>query len=164
MGLQKINKDIFIKRYFDNLESLRDIAKDYKIPNSSLAYKAKKVWKLELRTKAESAIIAYKKGKKDNSGINNGRFIDDGIDAKTRFKLKQYNLLPEEYLKLKKEQNYKCKICFKSEEENGKALAIDHCHKTSKVRGLLCDNCNRGIGHLQDDINILESAIKYLKE
>lgn len=41
--------------------------------------------------------------------------------------------------------------------------SIDHCHKTGKVRGLLCKTCNTGIGHLKDDPNILRSAINYLE-
>lgn len=39
---------------------------------------------------------------------------------------------------------------------------IDHCHKTEKVRGLLCEHCNRGIGHFKDDPALLRRAIKYL--
>lgn len=40
---------------------------------------------------------------------------------------------------------------------------VDHCHDTGKVRGLLCFNCNVGIGSLQDDIEMLRKAIKYLE-
>jgi hypothetical protein len=40
---------------------------------------------------------------------------------------------------------------------------IDHCHKSGKVRGLLCRRCNTGIGFFDDDTTLLESAIKYLK-
>jgi len=158
-----ITKIIFIERYYNNLEALRDISKDYKMPTSTLSYKAKVVWGLSLRSRSEAAIIAHKKGKKDNSGINNGRFIDDGLNALERHKVKQYNLTPEEYLELKQSQDCKCKICGKEEKNNKKALAIDHCHTTGKVRGLLCDTCNRGIGYLKDDISILKKAIEYLK-
>jgi hypothetical protein len=40
---------------------------------------------------------------------------------------------------------------------------IDHNHETKKIRGLLCNNCNRGIGHLKDSISNLLAAIAYLK-
>lgn len=58
-------------------------------------------------------------------------------------------------------QNGCCAICKK---QTKKKLNIDHCHKTKKVRGLLCWNCNMGIGYFKDDINLLNNAIKYLKQ
>lgn len=41
---------------------------------------------------------------------------------------------------------------------------VDHDHKTDKVRGLLCDACNRGIGFLREDLKTFKKAIKYLEE
>lgn len=41
---------------------------------------------------------------------------------------------------------------------------VDHCHNTGKLRGLLCQTCNTGIGHLKDDIQTLQKAIKYLEK
>jgi hypothetical protein len=43
-------------------------------------------------------------------------------------------------------------------------LAVDHCHTTGKIRGLLCSKCNPALGAFNDNIEILNSAIKYLKE
>ena len=70
------------------------------------------------------------------------------------------------------DQNHKCKICeveivfgisTKNKMPKGTRRAnIDHCHDTGVVRGLLCNQCNQGIGYLQDDITLLEEAIKYL--
>ena len=71
----------------------------------------------------------------------------------------------EKFDKMLKEQNYVCAICFQKETNlKRENLSVDHCHKTGKVRGLLCSNCNHGIGMLKDNIGILENAIKYLKE
>ena len=45
-----------------------------------------------------------------------------------------------------------------------KTLCIDHDHKTGKIRGLLCQNCNVSIGKFKEDINIMQKAIDYLKK
>jgi hypothetical protein len=42
-------------------------------------------------------------------------------------------------------------------------LSIDHCHETGKVRGLLCDACNTGIGRFSDQVDLLQKAIDYLE-
>lgn len=55
-----------------------------------------------------------------------------------------------------------CEICGKSEEENGRALAVDHCHETLTFRGFLCSACNSILGWFQDRPEILESAKSYL--
>lgn len=69
-----------------------------------------------------------------------------------------------------KSQNGLCRICNKPETRinyrNNKTtnLAVDHCHETKVVRGLLCSRCNTAIGLLFHDLENLENAIKYLKE
>ena len=56
-----------------------------------------------------------------------------------------------------------CAICGTKDTGNRKAFHVDHCHDTGKIRGLLCGNCNSGIGNLRDDINLLQRAIEYLQ-
>jgi len=58
------------------------------------------------------------------------------------------------------EQDGYCIICF---EKCDDVLVIDHCHITGKVRGLLCQQCNAGLGNFKDDPKRLEKAISYLK-
>ncbi len=55
-------------------------------------------------------------------------------------------------------QHGKCAICNKTK----KLLHVDHCHETGKVRGLLCYNCNNGLGRFKDNIEFLKTAINYL--
>ncbi len=72
--------------------------------------------------------------------------------------------------KMHKEQGGKCKICKLEIDidietrNNTKAWAVDHCHETMKVRGLLCNRCNKGLGQFKDNIGFFKSAIKYLEE
>lgn len=86
--------------------------------------------------------------------------------------LKKRGVTVDEYYTMLKKQKGLCAICKKQESSspgkkskwtNTQRLSVDHCHKTKKVRGLLCSNCNRGIGYLKDDIKILSKAISYLK-
>jgi len=76
---------------------------------------------------------------------------------------KKYNITEAQYQEMKLEQNNKCGIC-KEELGFGHLSAIDHCHKTGKVRALLCRNCNLGLGHFKDSIDVLKSALKYLQK
>jgi len=65
------------------------------------------------------------------------------------------------------DENYKCPICettLEGQIRNGNAWAVDHCHTTGKVRGYLCSTCNSGIGLLNDDINLLEKSIEWLRK
>lgn len=75
----------------------------------------------------------------------------------------RYNLSMNEYENMKKSQNNLCKICNgKNKKTTRDRLCIDHCHKTGKIRGLICDSCNNGIARFNEDISILKNAIKYL--
>ncbi len=76
--------------------------------------------------------------------------------------LSQYGLSIDDYLKIHKLQNGKCKICKKPELK--RRLFVDHCHKTKKVRGLLCYKCNTVLGMSEDDPKILQEALEYLKK
>jgi hypothetical protein len=70
---------------------------------------------------------------------------------------RNYGLSLEGYSELAAQQKFCCKICGKKTK-----LHVDHCHTTGKIRGLLCHNCNLGIGNLQDNPLLLQKAIEYL--
>lgn len=74
--------------------------------------------------------------------------------------LRKYGLTPELYDKMYENQGGKCAICGNSE----LILAVDHDHKIDKVRKLLCNNCNAGLGSFKEDVNILLKAIGYINE
>lgn len=73
-----------------------------------------------------------------------------------------YGITLEAYESLFKSQEGKCKIC--GQEFPDETLVVDHDHQTGAVRGLLCNNCNTGIGYLRDSPDLLLKAIAYLKE
>ena len=71
----------------------------------------------------------------------------------------KYGITTEERVMILLEQNGKCAICH---EDFTETPCIDHCHKTGRVRGLLCQKCNQGIGLLQESVDLLRSAQDYL--
>lgn len=75
---------------------------------------------------------------------------------------RDFNLTIQEYNKLLKKQSFCCAICKKPQSEFKINLAVDHCHTTGKVRGLLCNVCNIGLGYFKDKKQLLFSAIEYL--
>jgi hypothetical protein len=70
----------------------------------------------------------------------------------------------EKYNTMLSSQNNCCCICGRHMSEFKYNLAVDHDHSTGRARGLLCNNCNNGLGRFQDDIDILASAISYLQQ
>lgn len=79
-------------------------------------------------------------------------------------RLKQFNLTPSQYDEMLKAQNFTCAICGVDNpgRSNIKHFPVDHCHKTGRVRGLLCHHCNLALGTVKDDVNILRKMIQYL--
>jgi hypothetical protein len=75
---------------------------------------------------------------------------------------KKYGITLEQYNAMFAKQNGCCVICNTHQSELEKGLAVDHCHTTGKVRGLLCNNCNLMLGFAKDNVNSLLSAIRYL--
>ena len=75
----------------------------------------------------------------------------------------RYGISLTDYNELKISQKFSCAICGKHEQLTiRQRLVVDHCHSTGKVRGLLCDNCNHGLGKFKDNKEYLLNAIEYL--
>lgn len=82
--------------------------------------------------------------------------------------LKKYGITLEDQERMLIEQGGKCKICGREilmfGESKHTTAHVDHDHSTGKVRGLLCQECNTGLGKFRDNTEYLANAIKYLKE
>lgn len=72
----------------------------------------------------------------------------------------RYGIMEFDYDQIFKKQGGVCAIC--KSPPGAKRLDVDHCHTTKRLRGLLCNNCNRGLGHFKDNRAYLEKAITYL--
>ena len=98
--------------------------------------------------------------RKCNSSAGN----PSGELLKDRNLRKRYGITLTEYNSMLEEQDYCCAICKVNQKHCDKSLAVDHCHKTDKVRKLLCQHCNIGLGQFRDNIEFLTAAIEYLEE
>ena len=79
-------------------------------------------------------------------------------------RLKVFGISTGDYEKMFEEQNGVCFICSKPQRKKvHKHLFVDHCHTTNKVRALLCNNCNTGIGMFEENIQTMKDAISYLE-
>ncbi len=82
--------------------------------------------------------------------------------------MKVYGITLEEYFEMVDSHAGLCAICGRVGFQMGKnqklLLVIDHCHESGKVRGLLCHNCNRGLGLFKDNVESLTKAIEYLQK
>lgn len=118
-----------------NREKRRIAAKDYYYRNRELILEKKKNQHTETKDRLKDI-------KRNNSYKRN------------------YDFSLQEYDLMLKKQNNKCAICGCEKEDN--IFHVDHCHLNGKVRGLLCNLCNSGLGYFRDNAEILQSAIYYL--
>lgn len=93
---------------------------------------------------------------------------DTRLNTRNNDLKREYGITLDDYNKMLQEQNGLCAICGEREtikNKNGtlSELCVDHDHITGKIRGLLCRECNGALGKFNDNIEILKSAIKYLK-
>jgi len=82
--------------------------------------------------------------------------------ANTKLK-RRFGLTLEQYEEMYKGQNNSCAICGSETSGNNHRLAVDHCHTTNKIRGLLCKMCNVGLGNFVDSPQRLRKAAEYLE-
>ncbi|MGY1811010.1 endonuclease VII domain-containing protein [Blastococcus sp. SYSU D00669] len=107
---------------------------------------------------------------------NNAHAVQDNRRANLR---RLYGVTPEEVDALRVAQNYRCAICGRHEDEverpaTGRprrdgtrtpspGLVVDHCHRTSRIRALLCNHCNAGLGYFGEDATRLRAAAAWLE-
>ena len=84
---------------------------------------------------------------------------------------KEYGISLDEYNQMRTRQGYKCAACGVHEEDlpkannqhGSKSLVVDHCHKTGKVRQLLCTRCNTVIGLVDENLDLLDFLKDYIE-
>lgn len=126
-----------LKWYYKNKEAVLQKRREYRINNK------------------DKLLLRERKNDKDPTRIKH----------KEDRRLKRlYGITSTEYDNLFTKQNGLCAICKSTKSTNSKKFHIDHNHTNGKVRALLCNHCNIGLGHFKDSINLLQTAIEYIKQ
>lgn len=90
---------------------------------------------------------------------------DKAIDRQYKY---NYGIDGDVYIELFLKQQGKCAVCGRAEDRMHYSkvmrLAVDHCHKTGKIRGLLCRECNLALGHLEDNAERIRALLKYVEQ
>ena len=128
-------------KYCKRCDTNKPVEEFYKVPNRPNTYSVM----------CKKCQLEYNK-EHNNNAINSQRY-----NLK-----KKYGITYEEYLKMLMAQKNRCAIC--NELATDKNLAVDHDHLTERVRGLLCQSCNNGLGRFKDSIELLKSAQRYLEQ
>ena len=76
---------------------------------------------------------------------------------------KKYGITEDDYQKMEATHDGGCWICGRKPKLGGRRLHVDHCHKTGRVRGLLCWHCNAGLRKYTDNPAKLRRAADYLE-
>lgn len=86
------------------------------------------------------------------------------LNKKDAYLRHHYSISLEFFNALRDFQGYKCAMCKRAEVDFKANLAVDHCHKTGEVRGLLCWLCNKRLGKFSDDHDLLRAAAEYVTQ
>lgn len=132
--------------------------------NNEFAFQNKKVKKImsackecsnkKQREKRKNNLLAIRKRDKEQYQKHKEKRIKAAREYRkkypdrtknTNLKVK-YGISIDDYYRMFKDQHGKCAICGIHQDKINKPLCVDHCHNTNKIRGLLCDNCNKFLG------------------
>jgi hypothetical protein len=135
----------------DRLRKQREATARWRQRNPEKVKASSEKWKAKNKEKIRENLDRFKK-----------EWAENNPHGLRRQAMKKYGLTLEQYEEMFFQQGGLCVIC--NEAPNGRNLHVDHDHHTGRVRGLLCNACNAGIGHLQDDPNLLRRAVSYLEQ
>ncbi len=133
--------------------------KKYISANREACNRRSKKWRDENPEKIKNSRDQWREKNPDKRMEYSKKYVESGKHMTSRLKC-HYGITNEEYAELLEKTNSKCYICKKLLSKP----CVDHDHTNGQVRGILCSNCNLAIGLLYDNIEILQSAIDYLKD
>jgi hypothetical protein len=141
-------------------------SREWKQRNKEKVAASQKEWRENNVEKRKDLKAAWDKANPDKRKQNHERFKTKRPDYFVNKHLKNtYGIGLEEYNAVLTVQNHKCAGCgIEATKAPRNKLYVDHCHKTNKIRGLLCQHCNTALGMVKDNPETLLSLISYLNE
>ncbi|MFA6991928.1 MAG: endonuclease VII domain-containing protein [Candidatus Gracilibacteria bacterium] len=166
---KQIRRRFYLKHREKNREKQKAKSLDYYYKNKAKCKKRNKewikknyeLWKSYGKKYRNKNFNLISKREKEYYKNNSEKILFKSFECR----LKKFNITIEQYTDMLKRQKGLCAICgCKGNNKNLKLfdLVLDHCHKSGRVRGLLCTTCNLMLGHAKDDKNKLQKAIDYL--
>ena len=145
-----------------NKEKVKEKNRKYYKENPEKMKERVKKWREENPEKEKKRA---KKWREENPGYQK-KWREENLEKVKEYDrsrtIQQYGISLDTYNKILEHQGGGCAIC--GTPPNGRSLAVDHCHETSKVRGLLCSDCNTSIGKLGDTAENVQRAVRYLSQ
>jgi hypothetical protein len=111
-----------------------------------------RAYNIKNRKKVNQASYLWKQNNKEKT-----RLFQRKSDLKSK-----YGITLDEYNELFKKQKGLCAVCLRPRNDFKYNFAVDHCHKTNKIRGLLCSNCNTTVGLVKENYQTMQRIIGYL--
>lgn len=146
--------------YRENKEQRKKYCKD----NKDKIKKRYKKWCKKNEDKIKIRSKKYREENKEKIIEKSRKYYRENKDRHRNEKLKRnFGITSDDYNEMLKEQKCCCWICGRHKIQFKTRLAIDHCHETDKIRGLLCGGCNTGLGIVEDK-KFNKRAKEYLKE
>lgn len=151
--------------YWANRDRHLESTRRYRLAHKDEVRAAKKRYASENRERLQAKGKEYYSQNRDSLLAKSNEWRKANPDYNIKRRLRHHGLSAERYQEILKRQGGGCAICG-----TGGRLVIDHDHKCCPgkyscgkcVRGLLCHPCNQGIGHLEDDMERMRSAMEYL--
>ena len=151
---------LYNKRWCEaNREKKRAYSKKWRDKNKKHAAALRRAWKVQNASKIQAYRIKYRQLHPEEHRVwARAQYAKEPKKYRLRQRLAKYGLTRVQYEEMQTAQGHKCLICQTTTDN----LHLDHNHATGKVRGLLCNLCNLGLGLFKDDKIRLAQAIAYL--
>lgn len=125
---------------------------------------ATKQWARDNPEKRQAQQLRHREANREVEAARTRAWYHANKDRRRVYELeRKYGLKRGEYEEMLERQGGGCAICGANESHDKNRLSVDHCHKTNRVRGILCAHCNHAIGKFTDDPARLRKAADYLE-